>query len=199
MGDGIRSIDFMMRRDVVVQAKLRIEEVELVVDHIFAIRISPLPVARILHPIADMAILQVKETIQSLHEFIVHLTIDIPVSLLGIVAIILVVGQQLQTLRHVLHPFHESEVIAVIFIPSATQDRLDVILVVIHQRSHNSKEVVIHLLLADQVALQLVAAKTAIEPVPVRQILNQFAPRLVLLVIAFSLGIVTSHIQIQIA
>ena len=40
MGDGIRSIDFMMRRDVVVQAKLRIEEVEVVVDDIFACRVS---------------------------------------------------------------------------------------------------------------------------------------------------------------
>ena len=120
MGDGIRGIDFMMRRDVVVQTKLRIEEVEGVVDNIFAVRISPLPVAWILHLIANMAILQVEVAVESWQEIVVHLTIDVPVSLLGIGTIILVVRLQFETFRHMLHPFHQAEVIAVIFVPSAT-------------------------------------------------------------------------------
>ena len=187
-----------MRRDVVVQAKLRIKEVEGVVDHIFAIRVSPLPVARILHPIADMAILQVEEAVQSLHELIVHLAIDVPVGLLGIVTIILVVGQQFETFWHLLHPFHESEVIAVILIPSATQDSLDVIVVVIDQRGHKGVEVVVHLLLADQVALHLrIAPSLRIEPRTIGQILYQLATCLVLLVVAVSLRVMSSHVQGQ--
>ena len=198
MGDGIRGIDLMMRRDVVVQAKLRIEEVEVVVDHILAIRISPLPIAWVLHSIADMTILQVEEAVQSLHEFIVHLAIDVPIGLLGIVAIILVVGQQFEPFRHLLHPFHESEVIAIVFVPSATQDRLDVILVVIDQRGHKGVEVVVHLLLTDQVALQFrIAPSLRIKPRTIGEILNQFTTRLVFLVVAVSLRVMSCHIQGQ--
>ena len=145
-----------------------------------------------------MTILQVEEAVQSLHEFIVHLAIDVPIGLLGIVAIILVVGQQLEPFRHLLHPFHESEVIAVILIPSATQDGLDVIVVVIDQRGHKGKEVVVHLLLADQVALHLrIATSLRIEPGAIREILYQLAACLVLLVVAVSLRVMSCHIQGQ--
>ena len=82
----------MVRRNVVIQSEFRVEEVELVVDYSLAIRISPIPVARILHLIADMAILQVEESIHTWHEIVIHLAIDIPVCLLGIVTIILKVG-----------------------------------------------------------------------------------------------------------
>ena len=200
MGDGIRSIYFMMRRNVVIQTKLRIEEVKVVVDHIFAVRISPLPSAWILHLIADMTILQVEEAIQSLHEFIVHLAIDVPISLLGIVTIILVVRLQVEPLWHMLHPFHQAEVITIILVPSSTYYCLDIIPIVIDQRGHNGKEVVIHLLLTDQIAFQYrITTCFRIKPRAIREILNQLATCLIFLVIAFTLGIVTSHIQIQMA
>ena len=63
VGDGIRGIDLVVGRDVVVQAELGVEEVERIVDHVSAIGIGAVPVARILHLNADMPVLKVEEAV----------------------------------------------------------------------------------------------------------------------------------------
>ena len=194
MGDGIRGIHLMVRRDVVVQSELRVEEVELVVDDGLTVGISPIPVARMLHLIADMTVLQVDESVQARHEVVVHLAIDVPVGLLRVVTVVFEVWQQLQPRRHVLHPLHESEVVAAVLVPATAEGSLDILTVVIHQRGHHRIEVIVHLLLTDQVALQL---RRLLIPGALGQILHQLAPGLILLVVAVTLRIVGCHVQVQ--
>ena len=67
-------------------------------------------------------------------------------------------------------------------------------MIVIHQRGYNGIEIIVHLLLADKVALQF---RILVKPYTVRQIFHQFAPRFILLVITISLGIMACHVQVQ--
>ena len=196
MGNGIRSIDLMMRGDIVVQTKLRVEEVECLIDHSLTIGVGSHPVTGILHLEADVAILQIEEAVQSWQEVVVDLAIHVPVSLLGVVAIVFEVGQQLHSLGHVFHPLHQSEVVAAVLVPAPTKGRFYILMIVIHQRGHEGIEVVVHLLLADEVALQL---RILIKPHAVRQILHQFTACLILFVIALTLGIMACHVQVQVA
>ena len=94
VGDGIRGIDLVVGRDVVVQAELGVEEVERIVNHVSAIGIGAVPVTRILHLNADMPVLKVEEAVQAVGEVVVHFAIEVPVSLLSIAAIVFKVGQQ---------------------------------------------------------------------------------------------------------
>ena len=63
--------------------------------------------------------------------------------------------------------------ITAIFVPTTSDNSLDTLMIVIHQRGHHRIEVVIHLLLADQVALQF---RILVIPSALWQIFHQLAP-----------------------
>ena len=186
----------MVASDVVVQSELRVEEVEVVVDNDLSVLICSIPVAWVLHFIANMAILQVDEAIQTRHKVVVDFAINVPVSLLGVVAIILEIRLKIIALWKVLHPLYESEVVAIVLVPTTSKYSLYVCMIVIYDRSHKSIEIVVHLLLANQIALlkKIIPLKPSFW---CWQIVSKRTSGLILLVVALALGIVACHIKIQ--
>ena len=190
MGNGVRSIHLVVGGDVVVQSELRIEEVERLVHVVDdALVVVPIDfVRRTFHLDTYMTILQVDECIQSAQEFIGYLAIDVEVGLLGVVVIVFVVRQQ--RVDGTLYPLDQSEVVAVVFVPAATQSSLQVALVVILNGGYDTIEVVVHLFLTYQVA-------RSPGHLVVQAVFKQGTLALVLLIVTLSLGIVQCGVEAQ--
>ena len=190
VSDGVRDIHLVVGCDVVVDSELGVEEVERLV-HVVDDALVVVPVDFVrgsFHLDAHMTVLQVDIGIQSTQEFVGHLTIHVEVCLLGIVVIVFVVWQQ--SVDGTLDPLDQSEVIAIVFVPAATQSSLQVALVVILNGGYDTIEVIVHLLLAYQVAR---GPSHRI----VQVILKQGTLALVLLIVALSLGVVQCCIETQ--
>ena len=153
MGYGIRDIDLVVGRNIVVQSGLGVEEVERFL-HVVDNALVGVPVDFIGgadHLYAEVTILHIDIRIQSGQEVVRQFAVDVEVSLLGILVVIGAVGHQV--VDGVLHPLDDSKVVAVILVPATAERSLQVLAVVVVQRGHNTIEVVVHLLLAHQVAL----------------------------------------------
>ena len=177
MGDGIRGIYFMLRVDVVVQTELGVKEVVAVVDDILASSVIAPTVCRVLHAIVDIAILQVNISVQAAQKGVVSLCIDVGISLLGVVTIVFEVGLCIGVVDIAVNglailfvllvkilviiievgltrlPDDTTKVVAIILVPAATKNGLQVVMVVIDERGNSTIEVVGHLLLTYQIAL----------------------------------------------
>ena len=81
MGNSIGGIDAMVAVDVVVQASLRIEEVEVAVQVVVNLPVIVPIACTSVHYAVDVTILQVSKSAQTLHKLPVHLRIDVGVSL----------------------------------------------------------------------------------------------------------------------
>ena len=160
MCDGVRDVHLVVGVDIVVESKLRIEEIVLLVDDIVASEaVANEPVAWVLHLYIYMAILQVEEGAETLDKLIARLAIDVEVGLLGIVAIVfevIVAGN----VAVYLVPKHISPVVTIIFVPTTTNVGGEVLLVVVVDRSDGAIEVVAHLLAADEIILQFGCVQT---------------------------------------
>ena len=154
MGYGVGGIDLMVGRDIIVQSELRIEEIIRLL-HIVDNTLIGIPVDLVRgtnHLDTHMTILQVNISIQTRHEVIGYLAIDVEVGFLGIVVIVFMV--RLQCCHGTLHPSDIAKVVTIILVPATTQGCLQVLMVVIVQRGYHTIEVIEHLLLAHQVTLR---------------------------------------------
>ena len=180
----------MVGVDVVVDAEFGIEEVERLV-HVVDDALVGVPVdfvRRTVHLDAYMPVLQVHVGAEPRQQVVSYLAIDVEVRLFRLVIIVFVVRHQ--HVNRTLDPFDQSEVVAFVFVPAAPNGSLQVLLVVIDDGGHSTVEVVVHLLLAHQVALGPSHSF-------VQVVLEQGTLALVLLVVALSLGVVQCCIEAQ--
>ena len=187
MCDSIRDVYLVVGVDIVVESKLRIEEIVLLVNDIVASEaVANEPVAWVLHLHIYMAILQVEEGAETLDKLIVRFAIDIEVGLLGIVAIVLKVIVASDVTVYLV-PKHISPVVTIIFVPTTTNVCGEILLVVVVDRGDSTIEVVAHLLAADEVILQLGCVQT---------ILGIVFMALILFVVTIATGIVERSIEV---
>ena len=190
MYDGIRRIHLVVRVDVVVESELGVEEVVPVADVIDDAQLGiPVDVVRrSVHLDADVAILQVDEAVQTRQQVVRHLAVQVEVHLARLVVIVLVVRYQL--VDGSLHPLDVAEVAANVAVPAAADGCLQVAVVVIVDGRHGPVEVVVHLLLAHQVAL---GPRLGV----VQVVLVERAFGLILIVVAVALRIVEGRVQAE--
>ena len=172
MRNGIRCIHAVVVISLIIESKLRIEEIELLVeieDNLLVIFVPCVRKSR--HLNAHMPILQVGKGTQTLDELPVYLSVNIAVHLLSVVVVILVIRLQCggSHLIHILlfavgflyliergtRPNDFSKVAAHIFVPTATNVGSQSTVVVIVNGTYGTIKIVVHPLLAHQVAQQL--------------------------------------------
>ena len=182
----------MVGRDIVIQSGLGVKEIErffhIVNDALVGVPVNFVGGAN--HLYANVAVLHIDIRIQPRQEVVHQFAVDVEIGLLGILIVIGVVRHQFAD-RH-LHPFDLSEVVAIILVPAATERSLQILVVVVVQRGHYAVEVVVHLLLAHQVAL-------GPSHLRVEVILKKCPFTLVLLVVAAAFRVVQCRIEVQFA
>ena len=180
MADGVAGIEAVVAVELIVDTKLRVEEVEVVVCPVaFRAVLVDVIVAGILHAVAHVTILQVYVSVETGEEGPRLFRIDVEVGLPCAVAVIFVSG--IERVDLVLCPQHLTPMVADIFVPSAAEGSLIVRLVVVVDTCHHAVEVILHELLTCQVALELCVGQSVVPVVLVR---------LVLVVVAIAVGVV---------
>ena len=192
VGDGVGGVHLVVGRQVVVDAELGVEEVVRLL-HLVDDALIDVPVDVVGGPVhldADVAVLQVDEGVQARQQVVGQLAVDVEVGLPRVVVVVLVVGGKV--VDGLLHPRHVAEVAAVVAVPAAAEGGLQAALVVVDERGHGAVEVVVHPLLAYQVAL-------GPGLLVVQVVLEERALGLVLLIIAHALGVVQGGVEAQLA
>ena len=184
VAQGVTGIHAVVLVYLVVETELRVEEVEVVVCPVSlrAVHVDII-VARILHAVSHMAILQVEVGVETGEEGPRLLGIDVEVGLPRAVPVILVARVEL--VDFVLGPEHLSPVVADVFVPTAAEGRLEVFLVVVVDACHDAIEVVLHDLLACQVAFVFRVRQAVVHVV---------LASLVFVVVTIAVGVVQRHV-----
>ncbi len=151
---GVAGVYTVMPVYLIVDSKLRVEEVEVVVCPIsFRAVLVDVIVAWILHAVSHVAVLQVNVSVESFKESPRFLGVYVEVCLPCPVAVILIA--RIEPFGLLLCPQHLAPVVADVLVPSSAERCLVVGLVVVVDAGHYTVEVILHYLLARQVALKL--------------------------------------------
>ena len=186
VGNGIRGVPCVLLAHLIGDAEFGVEEIIASVKFQRALLLAVIKLLR--HPrhaVGQMAILQVEKAMQPLNDLIIDFPIEIEVCFLGIVVVIEVVWIDAAT--EIAHPQHSAKVVAVVFVPSASQICRQHLVVVI-QRGNHAVKVVLHLFLTYQVAF---FAKFRAQ-----KIFVELLRSLVLLVVAVAMRIMQRRVKV---
>ena len=90
---------------------------------------TDIPVGRVFHAVAYMAVLKVEECAKALYKLPLGLAIDIEVGFPSSVAVVLETREHF--LLWLLHPVYQTEVVTVVFVPASAQSGLETFVVVV--------------------------------------------------------------------